>query len=95
MFLLQIFASLRFAERGKNMKLNLAKENSISSHINSNNKKIIFQHDYTQMQHQNLLRAHITDDGGKIKFGDKSHLQDGTWINFNHKMVDNTLILII
>ncbi|XLU35403.1 hypothetical protein S245_071469 [Arachis hypogaea] len=27
------------------------------------------------------MRAHITDDGGKIKFGDRSHLRNGTLIN--------------
>ncbi|XLS81419.1 hypothetical protein HN51_047250 [Arachis hypogaea] len=66
----------------------LAKENSISSHINSNNKKIVFQHAYntdatseSAISIKKTRRAHITDDGGKIKFGDRSHLQNGTLIN--------------
>ncbi|KAL1330098.1 hypothetical protein HN51_047254 [Arachis hypogaea] len=66
----------------------LAKENSISSHINSNNKKIVFQHAYntdatseSAISIKKMRRAHITDDGGKIKFGDRSHLRNGTSIN--------------
>nr|XP_029153088.1 transcription factor MYB88 isoform X2 [Arachis hypogaea] len=66
----------------------LAKENSISSHINSNNKKIVFQHAYntdatseSAISIKKMRRAHITDDGGKIKFGDRSHLRNGTLIN--------------
>ncbi|XLR34577.1 hypothetical protein S83_062477, partial [Arachis hypogaea] len=66
----------------------LAKENSISLQINSNNKKIVFQHAYntdatseSAISIKKMRRAHITDDGGKIKFGDRSHLRNGTSIN--------------
>ncbi|MED6177331.1 Transcription factor [Stylosanthes scabra] len=66
----------------------LAKENNISSHINSNNNKIVFQHAYntdatpeSAVSIKKMRRAHITDDGGKIKFGDRSHLRNGTLIN--------------
>ncbi|XP_020214315.1 transcription factor MYB124 [Cajanus cajan] len=65
----------------------LAKENC-TSYINSNNKRIILQH-YNNMDTTSesgvpigkMRRAHIPDDAEKIKFGDRSHLQNRTQIN--------------
>ncbi|KAK7386956.1 hypothetical protein VNO78_27366 [Psophocarpus tetragonolobus] len=65
----------------------LAKENS-TSYINSNNKRIISQHynntDATPesgVPNKKMRRAHIPDGAEKIKFGDRSHLRNGTPTN--------------
>ncbi|RDX65473.1 Transcription factor MYB88, partial [Mucuna pruriens] len=65
----------------------IAKENS-TSYINSNNKRIMFQHynnlDTTSesgVPNKKMRRAHIPGDAEKIKFGDRSHLRNGTSIN--------------
>ncbi|QCD82447.1 transcription factor MYB124-like [Vigna unguiculata] len=65
----------------------LAKENS-TSYINSNNKRIMFQQ-YNNVDTtaesgvpiKKMRRAHIPDDAEKSKFGDRSHLRNGTPIN--------------
>ncbi|XP_061342463.1 transcription factor MYB124-like [Gastrolobium bilobum] len=65
----------------------LAKENN-TSYINSNNKRIMFQHGYntdatseSAVPFKKMRRAHIPDDAEKINFGDRLHLQNGTPIN--------------
>ncbi|KOM31457.1 hypothetical protein LR48_Vigan01g101200 [Vigna angularis] len=65
----------------------LAKENS-TSYINSNSKRIMFQH-YNNMDTtaesgvpiKRMRRSHIPDDAEKSEFGDRSHLRNGTPIN--------------
>ncbi|XP_061338791.1 transcription factor MYB124 isoform X2 [Gastrolobium bilobum] len=65
----------------------LAKENN-TSYINSNNKRIIFEHDYNTdaasapaVAIKKMRRSHIPDGSEKINFGDRSHKQNGTPIN--------------
>ncbi|KAE9615525.1 putative transcription factor MYB-HB-like family [Lupinus albus] len=66
----------------------LTKENN-SSFINSNNKRVILQHEYntnavseSAVANKKIRRSHIPDDSAeKISFGGKSHKQNGTALN--------------
>ncbi|KAK7250445.1 hypothetical protein RIF29_32891 [Crotalaria pallida] len=66
----------------------LAKENN-TLQINHNNKRIIFPHGYNTdatsepaVPIQKMRRAHLPDAAEKTNFGDRSHLRNGTRINW-------------